>query len=89
MDSRADSSKADPTFLTPVFQRQNTVLRLAYAHALILANRQSLLSNFADLSCYAEVLDAKVEGSLKDDAAILVVNIANSLIEQEKMFKTF
>lgn len=34
--------------LIPTFQRQSIVLRLAYAHAVIHANRPFLLSNFAD-----------------------------------------
>ncbi|KAL3417444.1 Activator of stress genes 1 [Phlyctema vagabunda] len=86
-----EPTKVDPSILIPIFQRQSTVLRLAYAHALILANRQSLLSNFADLSRRQEVPDARVEASLKEciDAAFLVVDTVNSFIEHRQLFKAF
>ena len=86
-----EPSKVDPAILIPVFQRQSTVLRLAYAHALILANRPSLLHNFGDLSRRQEFPKTEPEGSLKEciDAAILVVETVNGFIEEEKMHKAF
>ncbi len=45
-----EPAKVDPSVLIPIFHRQSTVLRLPYAHALILANRSSLLNNFGELS---------------------------------------
>lgn len=77
--------------LIPIFQRQSTVLRLAYAHALILANRQSLLTNFADLSRPETLLPEELQDSIKEciDAAMLVVDIVNEFIEQGKMRRAF
>jgi hypothetical protein len=86
-----DPTKVDPSILVPVFQRQSTVLRLAYAHALILANRPSLLNNFGDLSRRQGLPQTEPEGSLKEcvDAAILVVDTVNGFIEDGKMCKAF
>lgn len=77
--------------MVPIVQRQSTVLRLAYAHALILANRPSLLNNFADLSRLQSLPQGEPEGSLKEciDAAILVVDTVNGFIEEGKMCKAF
>ena len=67
------------------------MLRLAYAHALILANRPSLLNNFGDLSRRQRLHQTDPEGSLKEciDAAILVVDTVNGFIEEGKMCKAF
>lgn len=77
--------------LIPIFQRQSTVLRLAYAHAMILANRQSLLSNFADLSRQEHLPPEELQGSTKEciDAAMLVVDTVNEFIDQGKMRRAF
>lgn len=86
-----DASQVDPSILIPTFQRQSTVLRLAYAHALILANRQALLSNFANLNRRQDASSGELEGGLKEciDAAFLVVDTVNNFLEQGKMYKTF
>jgi hypothetical protein len=86
-----EPEKVDPSMLIPIFQRQSTVLRLAYAHALILANRQSLLSNFADLSRPESLRPEELQGSIKEciDAAMLVVDTVNEFIEQGKMRRAF
>jgi hypothetical protein len=86
-----NSDKVDPAMLIPIFQRQSTVLKLAYAHALILANRQSLLSNFAELSRRQNPPPRDIAGSLKEciDAAVLVVDTVNNFIEERRMSKAF
>ncbi|KAH7370038.1 fungal-specific transcription factor domain-containing protein [Rhexocercosporidium sp. MPI-PUGE-AT-0058] len=86
-----DPSKVDPSMLISIFQRQSTVLRLAYAHALILANRPSLLSNFADLAKRTERLTEKPSRSVDEciNAAMIVVDTVTGLIEEKKMRQSF
>jgi len=86
-----EPEKVDPSMLIPIFQRQSTVLRLAYAHALILANRQSLLTNFADLSRPESLLPKELQGSIKEciNAAMLVVDTVNEFIDQGRMRRAF
>ncbi|RDW62390.1 hypothetical protein BP6252_11823 [Coleophoma cylindrospora] len=86
-----EPDKVDPSILIPIFQRQSTVLRLAYAHAMILANRQALLTNFADLNRRPDLPNERVEERLTDciDAAFLVVDTVNGFIERAQMFKAF
>jgi hypothetical protein len=86
-----EPDKVDPTMLIPIFQRQSTVLRLAYLNALILANRPSLLSDFANLNRSQNAPSGELESSLKEciDAASAVVETVNSFIEQSKMRKPF
>ena len=86
-----EPDKVDPTMLIPIFQRQSTVLRLAYLNALILVNRPSLLSNFADLNRSQNPPSGKLEPSLKEciDAASAVVETVNGFIEQSRMRKPF
>jgi len=86
-----EPDKVDPTMLISIFQRQSTVLRLAYLNALILANRPSLLSNFADLNRTQNPPSGELESSLKEciDAASAVVEIVNGFIDQSRMRKPF
>jgi hypothetical protein len=86
-----EPEKVDPTMLIAIFQRQSTVLRLAYLNALILANRPSLLSNFADLTRSQNPPSGELESSLKEciDAASAVVETVNGFIEQGRMRKPF
>jgi hypothetical protein len=86
-----EPAKVDPSMLIPIFQRQSTVLRLAYAHALILANRSSILNNFADLSRRQGLVEEGLEGRLKEciDAAISVVETVNRFIEEGKLSRAF
>ncbi|KAH6721479.1 fungal-specific transcription factor domain-containing protein [Leptodontidium sp. MPI-SDFR-AT-0119] len=86
-----DPSKVDPSMLISIFQRQSTVLRLAYAHALILANRPSLLSNFADLAKRTERLTGEPSRSVREciNAAMIVVDTVTGLVEEKKMRQSF
>lgn len=74
-----------------MFRRQSTVLSLAYAHALILTNRPSLLSNFADLMRPArdEQLECEDQRRICIDAALLVVSTVNELVEEGTMYGSF
>jgi hypothetical protein len=80
-----EPEKVDPTMLIAIFQRQSTVLRLAYLNALILANRPSLLSNFADLTRSQNPPSGELESSLKEciDAASAVVETVNGFIGKD------
>jgi hypothetical protein len=82
-----DPSKVDPSILVPIFQRQSTVLTLAYAHALILANRQFLLSNFVDLTCPTSEKDKRAEVHIK--AALVAISTVNTFVEHGKLYRTF
>ncbi|KAK0101630.1 hypothetical protein ONS95_006792 [Cadophora gregata] len=84
-------SKVDPSMLISIYQRQSTVLSLAYAHALILANRPSLLSNFADLAKRTEPPSDEPSNSLKEciSAAMIVVDTVTDLIEEKRMRHSF
>lgn len=86
-----DPAKVHPSILIPIFRRQSTVLNLAYAHALILANRPFSLSNFADLTQSASPVRSGVEEHVTEciDAALLVVNTLNDFVEQGAMHRTF
>ncbi len=86
-----EPEKVDPNMLIPIFQCQSTVLRLAYLSALILANRPSLLSNFADLNRSQNPPSGELDSSLKEciDAALAVVDTVNGFIEQSRMRKPF
>ena len=86
-----DPDKVDPTMLVPVFRRQSTVLTLAYAHALLLANRQFLLSNFIDLTRPASYTDHRVEFHVQEcvEAALVAVNTVSNFAENGSLYRTF
>lgn len=86
-----DPSKVDPSILIPIFQRQSTVLSLAYAHAILLANRPSLLSSFADLSRPQDLPDNESGSCIVEciDAAFLIVDTVNGFMESGGMYRTF
>ncbi len=86
-----EPTKVDPSILVPIFQRQSTVLTLAYAHALILANRQFLLSNFIDLARPASSTDERVEFHIREcvEAALVAVNTVSTFVENGALYRTF
>jgi hypothetical protein len=86
-----EPTKVDPSILVPIFQRQSTVLTLAYAHALILANRQFLLSNFIDLTRPAASADERVEVHIEEcvEAALVAVNTVSTFVENGMFYRTF
>jgi hypothetical protein len=84
------------SLLNELFQRQSNVLRLAYAHALILVHRPFLLSNFADLTrrSYASRLvgnPVRTEESIAEclKAAMSIVGIVCDLCESGQNFRAF
>lgn len=86
-----EPTKVDPSILVPIFQRQSTVLTLGYAHALILANRQFLLSNFVDLTRPAASTDERVEFHIQEcvEAALVAVNTVSTFVENGTLYQTF
>jgi len=86
-----EPNKVDPSILVPIFRRQSTVLTLAYAHALILANRQFLLSNFIDLTRPASYTDDRVEFHIQEcvEAALVAVNTVSNFVENGMLYRTF
>jgi hypothetical protein len=86
-----EPTKVDPSILVPIFQRQSTVLTLAYAHALILANRQFLLSNFVDLTRPAASTNERVEFHIEEcvEAALVAVNTVSTFVENGMFYRTF
>ena len=86
-----EPTKVDPSILVPIFQRQSTVLALAYAHALILANRQFLLSNFVDLTRPAASANERVEVHIEEcvEAALVAVNTVSTFVENGMFYRTF
>lgn len=86
-----EPEKVDPSMLIQIYQRQSTVLRLAYLHALILANRPSLLNNFADLSRPQSLATGESEACLKEciDAATQVIEMVNDFVDESRMRKPF
>ena len=77
--------------LIPIYQRQSTVLRLAYLHALIFANRPLLLNRFADLSKPLEHYSGESGVGVKEciDAAVAVVDIVGGFVDQGRMRKPY
>jgi hypothetical protein len=86
-----EPAKVDPSILIPIFRRQSTVLKLAYAHALILTNRQFLLTSFIDLTQPPGLADQGVQTHIQEcaDAALVVVNTVNEFVEHGVLYRTF
>jgi hypothetical protein len=84
----------ESSLLNPLFQRQSNVLRLAYAHALLLIHRPFLLSNFENLTrqdSNSKINDVGAEVSVKEclKAAMNIVGIVNEICEVGQMFRAF
>ena len=91
-----DADGIDPSLLIPLFQRQRSVLNLAYYHALILIHRPFLLSNFASLNSRnarfrgapgTPDMDKNVGECL--DAAMHIAAIVNELTEGQQIYRAF
>ena len=84
----------EASLLNELFQRQSNVLRLAYAHALLLVHRPFLLSNFENLTrCDSnpKLNDAEVEANVREClvAAMSIVSIVNDICESGHMYRAF
>ncbi|KAK1997572.1 hypothetical protein LX36DRAFT_635949 [Colletotrichum falcatum] len=92
----------NPALLMPIFQRQRTVLNLAYWHAMMLTHRPFLLGNFARLQRdgggggsrsrrrgvpHKDQTEDSVRACL--DAAMHVVDTVNDLIQAGQLFRAF
>jgi hypothetical protein len=84
----------EASLLNELFQRQSNVLRLAYAHALLLVHRPFLLNNFENLTrrdSNANINDAGAEENVRQclAAAMSIVAIVNDICEGGQMFRAF
>jgi len=84
----------EASLLNELFQRQSNVLRLAYAHALLLVHRPFLLTNFENLTrrdSNSKLNDSGAEGNVRQclAAAMSIVAIVNDICEGGQMFRAF
>jgi hypothetical protein len=84
----------EASLLNELFQRQSNVLRLAYAHALLLVHRPFLLSNFENLTrrdSNTKINDALAGANVREclTAAMSIVAIVNDICEGGQMFRAF
>jgi len=84
----------EASLLNELFQRQSNVLRLAYAHALLLVHRPFLLSNFENLTrrdSNTKINNAAAEANVREclTAAMSIVAIVNDICEGGQMFRAF
>jgi hypothetical protein len=90
-----DLQPIDASLMIPLSQRQNTVLNLAFRHALILLHRPSLLSNFASLTQTSvnppSSLRVPLDRSVADciEAALGILAIINNLWEAKQIYRAF
>ncbi|EXJ67998.1 uncharacterized protein A1O5_08613 [Cladophialophora psammophila CBS 110553] len=90
-----------PDFLKPrdktlagqrTFERQNTVLKLAYAHLRILVTRRCLLADFSRLGRRASsVLDERALNPIRECASAIstILNTTCDLIQRAAMYQSF
>ncbi|KIX95559.1 uncharacterized protein Z520_08679 [Fonsecaea multimorphosa CBS 102226] len=90
-----------PDFLKPrdktlvgqrTFERQNTVLKLAYAHLRILATRRCLLADFSRLGRRASsVLDERALNPIRECASAVstILNTTCDLIQRAALYQSF
>lgn len=83
------------SLMMPLFQRQHSVLNLAFRHAIILLHRHSLLTNFANLtstplSNRKESL-TPIDQSVADciEAARDILALVDDLFESQQLYRSF
>jgi hypothetical protein len=86
--------EVESSLLNSLFQRQSNVLRLAYAHALILVHRPFLLSNFTDFArrdYSSRAMSTDTEEHVMEclKAAMSIVLIVNDMCEGRQIYKAF
>lgn len=89
-----DPDYLNASLLIPIYQRQRNVLNLTYWHALILAYRPFVLSNFtrhAQHSRGGGVHDLQTEESVQQclKAAMNTVNTIDQITLNRQMFRAF
>lgn len=82
------------SLLIPIYQRQRNVLNLTYWHALILAYRPFVLSNFTRHSQHGRgrsEQDPQTEESVQQclKAAMNTVNTIDEITQDRQMFRAF
>jgi hypothetical protein len=81
--------------LIPIYQRQRSVLNLAYYHAMLLIHRPFLLSNFASLthmpthSTFNASIDTSSNISTCLDAAMSIVRVVDDVFKSSNLFRSF
>lgn len=92
-----DGPRIDSHLLIPIYQRQRSVLNLAYYHAMLLIHRPFLLSNFASLTHMPThstfVPNASIDTSAHIasclEAAMSIVRVADDVFTSSNLFRSF
>ncbi|OAA64573.1 Transcription factor [Niveomyces insectorum RCEF 264] len=91
-----DADAFSASLLMPIFQRQRNVLNLTYWHAIILAHRPFVLSNFAQLSQQPSWGGAHPASRQNDEsvqkclvAAMSTVKTIDDITRNHQMFRSF
>ncbi|KAF2821827.1 fungal-specific transcription factor domain-containing protein [Ophiobolus disseminans] len=87
----------DSHLLIPIYQRQRSVLNLAYYHAMLLIHRPFLLSNFASLthmpthSTFAPNASIDTSGNISTclEAAMAIVRVVDDVFTSSNLFRSF
>lgn len=85
----------DSHLLIPIYQRQRSVLNLAYYHATLLIHRPFLLSNFASLthmpthSTFNASIDTSSNISTCLEAAMNIVRVVDDVFTSSNLFRSF
>ncbi|KAF2029904.1 hypothetical protein EK21DRAFT_66742 [Setomelanomma holmii] len=88
----------DSHLLIPIYQRQRSVLNLAYYHAMLLIHRPFLLSNFASLtdmpthstfSSSASAHDTSPNINACLEAAMSIVRVVDDVFTSSNLFRSF
>lgn len=85
----------DSHLLIPIYQRQRSVLNLAYYHAMLLIHRPFLLSNFASLNhmqthpTFNASIDTSANMSSCVEAAMSIVRVVDDVFTSSNLFRSF
>lgn len=85
----------DSHLLIPIYQRQRSVLNLAYYHAMLLIHRPFLLSNFASLthmpthSTFNASIDTSSNIGTCLEAAMNIVRVVDDVFTSSNLFRSF
>jgi hypothetical protein len=87
----------DSHLLIPIYQRQRSVLHLAYCHAMLLIHRPFLLSNFASLTHMPThstflpnaSIDTSTNISSCLEAAMSIVRVVDDVFKSSNLFRSF
>jgi hypothetical protein len=87
----------DSHLLIPIYQRQRSVLNLAYYHAMLLIHRPFLLSNFASLahmpthSTFAPNASIDTSENIASclEAAMSIVRVVDDVFTSSNLFRSF